>query len=224
MERADPISLLCGDHYLSKKRILVTGFEPFGGESLNPSQLLLEKLQRESLLLEDVQFELLPVSFENAAQVCLQYLREHSYDHVIQLGQAGGRKTICLERVALNWVESSRKDEVGFRPDGGSISENAPAAYLSKLNLNDVRDQLKSQGHHVTVSLSAGSFVCNYLYFKSQEFVQSKKLSTSVLFVHVPYLPEQAAGKAEGTPFMEFEAMYAGIRDLIEVLKKIPKV
>lgn len=208
---------------MSKKRILVTGFEPFGGESLNPSQLLLESLQRESSFLEDVQFELLPVSFEGAVQVCLQYLDKHSYDHVIQLGQAGGRKTICLERVALNWVESNRKDEEGFRPDGGLIFEGAPAAYLSKLNLNEIRDRLKSKGHQVTVSLSAGSFVCNYLYFKSQNFVQSKKLSTSILFVHVPYLPEQAEGKSEGTPSMEFEAMYAGIRDLIALLKKIPK-
>ncbi|MFS4461048.1 pyroglutamyl-peptidase I [Bdellovibrio sp. HCB2-146] len=208
---------------MSKKRILVTGFEPFGGESINPSQLLLEKLQRESLFLDDVQFELLPVSFEKAAVTCLQLLREHAYDHVIQLGQAGGRKTICLERVALNWVESKLQDEEGFSPDGGTISEKAPAAYLNNLDLNKLRDELKNRNHQVTVSLSAGSFVCNYLYFKSQEFVQNQKLATSVLFIHVPYLPEQANSKAEATPSMEFEAMYAGIRDLIVLLKKIPK-
>lgn len=220
MEQEVLTSQWFGELYLSKKRILITGFEPFGGESINPSQLLLENLQQESSFSADVDFQLLPVSFQKAAEKCLDLIEGNSYDLVIQLGQAGGRKSICLERVALNWMDA-QKDEAGFRPEGGLISSGAPSAYLSRLPLAEIANRLCQQGHDVSVSLSAGAFVCNYLYYKVSEYFEKTNARTQVLFVHVPYLPNQVEEKKEGTPSMDFVFMLAAVRALLLELKSL---
>ena len=112
--------------------VLITGFLPFLGEKLNPSELLLKSSEG----LSGVKTLRLPVSYKDAVRVLLAHLATNSYDVVVMLGQAGGRSKISLERIAVNWQESAYADEQGFHPAAGSkIDEAHPNAYFSTLPL-----------------------------------------------------------------------------------------
>jgi pyroglutamyl-peptidase len=202
---------------LSKKnKILITGFEPFGGESLNPSQILLEKLQQDSAFSAQADFALLPVSFAQAKPLLEKLLLHNTYDRVFHLGQAGGRTTVCLERVALNWMGGVR-DEAGFLPEDSAIDLLAPAAYISDLPLRALSQKLKGNGFPVSISLSAGAFLCNYVYFQSCQILEKQGRGAKALFIHVPYLPDQVKTKPE-KPSLEFDLMYESVTEIISDL------
>jgi pyroglutamyl-peptidase len=203
----------------SGKKILITGFEPFGGESLNPSQILLEKLQRDSAFLAQADFALLPVAFAEAKPKIQNLLLHNAYDRVFLLGQAGGRETVCLEQVALNWMGGVR-DEGGFLPEDGTIELLAPAAYISDLPLRALSKKLKDKGFPVSLSLSAGAFLCNFVYFLSCQILEKQGRGAKALFVHVPYLPEQVAAKPEKAS-LDFDLMYKSVCEILTEL--IPK-
>lgn len=203
----------------SSKKILITGFEPFGGESLNPSQILLEKLQQDSAFSAQADFALLPVSFAEAKPKIQNLLLHNTYDRVFLLGQAGGRETVCLERVALNWMGGVR-DEAGFLPEDSAIEPLAPAAYISDLPLRALAKKLKSEELPVSVSLSAGAFLCNFVYFHSCLILEKQARGAKSLFVHVPYLPEQVHAKP-GKASLELELMYKSVCEILTEL--IPK-
>lgn len=197
----------------SGKKILITGFEPFGGESLNPSQILLEKLQRDSAFSAQADFALLPVSFADAKPKLQDLLLHNTYDRVFLLGQAGGRETVCLERVALNWMGGVR-DEAGFLPEDGAIEPLAPAAYISDLPLRPLADKLKGEGFPVSVSLTAGAFLCNFVYFTACQILEKQGRGARALFVHVPYLPEQVQAKPEKAS-LDLELMYSSVCEIL---------
>jgi pyroglutamyl-peptidase len=200
----------------NSKKILITGFEPFGGESLNPSQILLEKLQQDSAFSAQADFALLPVSFLAAKPQLEKLLLHNTYDRVVLLGQAGGRETVCLEQVALNWMGGVR-DEAGFLPEDSAIEPLAPAAYISDLPLRALSMKLKEQGFPVSVSLTAGAFLCNFVYFHSCRILETQGRGAKALFVHVPYLPEQVLGKP-GKPSLDFELMYKSVSEILTEL------
>jgi len=195
----------------SSKKILVTGFAPFGGEKLNPSGLLLPMLSESA----DVEVALLPVTFAGAFVELEHKLKEQNYDFVICLGQAGGRAEVNLERVAINMIDASIADESGAILQEAVIEERAPAAHLTPIALRKLCEDLQKLGHRVQVSNSAGLFVCNYVYFRLLDWISVQRLSTQALFVHLPYLPEQISSKAEGTPSMDILQMKSCILDLL---------
>ena len=203
----------------SDKKILITGFEPFGGESLNPSQILLEKLQQDSAFSARADFALLPVSFGTVKSQIQSLLLHNSYERVFHLGQAGDRETVCLELVALNWMGGVR-DEAGFLPKDGAIEPLAPAAYISELPLKALSKRLKDEGFPVSVSLSAGAFLCNFVYFQSCQILEKKGQGAKALFIHVPYLPEQIQAKP-GKASLEFDLMYKSVCEILSEL--VPK-
>lgn len=200
----------------SGKKILITGFEPFGGESLNPSQILLEKLQRDSAFLGRADFALLPVSFVDAKPKLEEILLHNTYNRVFLLGQAGGRATVCLEQVALNWMGGVR-DEAGYLPEDGAIEALAPAAYISDLPLRALAEKLKGEGFPVSVSLTAGAFLCNFVYFTACQILEKQGRGARALFVHVPYLPEQVQAKPEKAS-LDLELMYSSICEIFKRL------
>ncbi len=217
MEHAVPILSCDGRPALnrSQRRILVTGFQPFGGESCNPSEILLQSLKGDLAFNSQVEFLLLPVSFKESVEVLENAMLHNHFDAVFLLGQAGGRKSLSLERVALNWCEAKSADEVGFTPRAGGIVEVGPAAYFSSLPLDEWKAKLEAQGIPAEVSLSAGGFVCNHLYFWAQHLVKRREASTEVLFIHVPYLPDQVIEKP-GQPSMELSVMLEGVKCLLQ--------
>ncbi|UXR63736.1 pyroglutamyl-peptidase I [Bdellovibrio bacteriovorus] len=197
---------------MKHKKVLITGFLPFLGESLNPSQILLENIKRDLSLQDQIDTLLLPVSFQQAGALLLQQLKQGRYDVVLMLGQAGGRKRISLEQVALNWIETEKPDEDGFTPQRGPIASQSESAYFTALPLPQWQKLLEDQQIPAEISLSAGGYVCNHIYFQVSAAIHQQGLATQACFIHVPYLPEQTVGKATGTPAMELDQMEKGIR------------
>ena len=195
-------------------RILVTGFPPFNNETINPSEILIAELAKDFSTTELTTL-LLPVSYERAFATLQEHLKTNHYKMILMLGQAGGREKISLERVALNWCESGA-DEDGKKPEVGPIIPNASTAHIADFFPTEWQEDL-SKVAPTAVSSTAGTFVCNNLYFK---VLNEYKNKLNVLFVHVPYLPEQTLHKP-GAPSMPLEDQKAVIKNLILKLQTI---
>lgn len=189
-------------------KILISGFKPFLGESLNPSERLVQKIQKKYSTLSTI---VLPVEFESAFKYLKNKIQETSPDIVIMLGQAAGRKNICLEKIALNWRQSIQPDESGYIPETTFIQSDRELATMTHFPVDVVAQQLKKQGHPIEISFSAGTYVCNDLYFKTlTEFPNIKSI-----FIHVPLLPEQQK-ENDDRPAMEFDLMLKVIESVLE--------
>lgn len=131
------------------------------------------------------------------------------------LGQAGGRSTVCLERVALNWIETSYADEEGRLPPTGRIEPQGEAAFFSDLPLEEWKEKLGVLNLPVTISLNAGGYVCNALYFSASRALAQEGRPLHLCFIHVPYLPEQTIDK-KNVVAMEFEKMQEVLKNIIK--------
>jgi pyroglutamyl-peptidase len=191
------------------KKILLTGFEPFRNEPINPSQELARAFAKTCDTL------VLPVSYDRAWKILRAQLAERDYDFILMLGQAGDRKNICLERVAINLQDTETPDEDGIVRVQSKISEAGPDAFMNPLSLRALSQALQRLKLPVEVSFTAGAFVCNSIYYQSFLFLKESGRQTPVLFVHVPYLPEQTLGKAEGTPSLSLDLMRETISALL---------
>lgn len=166
------------------KKILVTGFKPFLGEPINPSEKLANKL---SQIFDNVESIILPVEFRRSFEILDEKINSSNPDCLVMIGQAAGRKNICLEKVGLNWVQTERADESGFIPQSGKILPNVELALMTRFPVDQTFLELKKLVHPVEISFSAGTFVCNDLYFR----VLNEYKTRPSIFVHVPLLPEQ---------------------------------
>ncbi|WP_415061380.1 pyroglutamyl-peptidase I [Bdellovibrio sp.] len=200
---------------IKSSRILVTGFRPFQGESINPSEILLEWIKKDFSVKHGVDTLLLPVSFNQGPLVLLEQLSIKSYDVILLLGQAGGRSKVSLERVALNWIETEKPDEDQHTPQQGVIEEGVEPALFSHLPLSEWKEQIVKMNLPLEVSLSAGGYVCNYVYFQALRHIQKNQLSSKACFIHVPYLPEQVVDKGNA-PSLDLETMKNILRLILE--------
>lgn len=199
-------------HTHSMKRLLITGFEPFGDQPINPAQMLVEELAKNDPSLTPL---ILPVQFELAYQDLKAFIKEQkAFDIILMLGQAGGRSQICLERVAHNWMENKTADRRNPQISARNIFENSPDALMTLLPVEKIRDHVNTTiaGSLVSVSLSAGAYVCNDLYYRS--LTENSPSNIPTLFIHVPYLPEQVL-TAPTTPSMDFEKQLEVLRQII---------
>lgn len=198
-------------------KFLVTGFEPFLGEEINPSQLLALELTQMSLHQPnglEVQSLILPVEYEKSFSILEQELLKQNYDFILMLGQAAGRDSICLEKVALNLADAAHADSAGVLRRDQKIFESEEEAYFSSLPLRQMSQSLSLQGHRVRVSTTAGTYVCNDLYYRCFLWQEQQKTTTDILFVHVPYELSQVAEKP-GVFAMSFDEMQKTLQALI---------
>lgn len=195
--------------------ILLTGFEPFGGERLNPSREIVLALDGEPLAGHRIVGAILPVAFASTQALLEALLDEHRPRLVLALGQAGGRGEISLERVAVNLVDARIADNDGLQPIDEAAVADAPGAYFSTLPLKAMQAHLRDLGIPAALSLSAGSFVCNQTFFVLAHLLATRWPGVRGGFVHVPWLPEQAA-RHPGQPSMALETMLAGVRAALE--------
>lgn len=196
------------------KSVLVTGFGPFQGESLNPSGELLERLK------DNYQTLVLPVAFEKSWAELESYLQVNSeVQMLVALGQAGGRTKIGLERIAVNLMDSEVADESGALMRSQAIENGGPEAFLSKLPL---RDWVQGGSGYLEISNSAGLFVCNSVYYRAQKFLRAR--GGEALFVHLPYQLEQLAGKPAGTPGLSLQEMELTIRYLLDQVQSLLRI
>jgi pyroglutamyl-peptidase len=172
-------------------RILVTGFEPFGGQSLNPSWEVARALRGLTLEGAQVTAVQLPCVFAQALPVLQQALAQHRPDIVLALGQAEGRCDFSVERVAINVMDARIPDNAGAQPIDVPVIAGGPAAYFSTLPIKSLVAGLRAAGFPASVSQTAGTFVCNQVFYALQHTLAGLGVHSG--FVHLPLLPEQAA-------------------------------
>lgn len=174
-------------------KVLLTGFEPFGGETINPSWEMVKAVQAPAgMQLEKM---LLPVSFRKAPALIEEKIKSFRPDVILSLGQAGGREGISLERIAVNLADARIADNDGFQPRDEALQAAGPAAYFSTLPLRRMEAVLQAAGLPASLSNTAGLYVCNAVFYTAARLAENLKPAPRAGFVHVPYLPEQASGK-----------------------------
>ena len=194
-------------------KALVTGFDPFGGESENPSQQIAQTLHGEVIAAHRIVGAILPTQFGAAPAVLEKLIARHRPALVLALGQAGGRDGISLERVAVNLIDARIPDNTGAQPVDVCIVDNAANAYFSTLPVKAMLQRLRAAGVPAALSQTAGTFVCNQVFYALMHALRRRRARGG--FVHVPYLPEQAARHA-GTPSMPLDAMVGAVRLCLE--------
>ena len=171
-------------------KVLVTGFEPFGGSEVNSSWETAVRVGQ--LAPKDVCMEtlLLPVSFMRAGKKIREALREKRPDVLVMLGQRGKGESIDIERIAINMMDASSPDNEGYHPQEQTIVEWGEAAYFSNLPVKTLRDALLHRGIPARVSNSAGLYVCNSTYYNALNEIYEQGLPTKALFIHLPIISE----------------------------------
>lgn len=189
--------------------VLVTGFEPFGGEQVNPSALAAQALDGRVVEGRRVVAVVLPCVFGAATLALERAIEETDPELVLCVGQAGGRAALSLERVAINVDDAPIADNAGARPVDRPIAEDGPAAYFSTLPIKAVAAALRAAGLPAEVSQTAGTFVCNHVFYGLMRALAARP-GVRGGFVHVPLLPEQAA-RSGGAPSLPLERIVRGL-------------
>ena len=190
-------------------KILVTGFEPFGGDIVNSSQEAVRALSCEEFDLVEVVTRILPVSFRRSGKAICEYVDEIEPDVVIMLGQSGPSDCIKIERVALNLMDSVNGDNDGYTPDEKIICPDAPRAYFTLLPVKKLRDCLIQTGIPAKTSSSAGLYVCNATYFAALHHIATTGRKTKAIFIHLPKISDE----------WSTERMKTGIEEVMITLK-----
>lgn len=176
--------------------ILLTGFEPFGGEQSNPSWQAVQQLNGYQLD-DEVQIVSRQLScvFEKSQQELKTAIEELKPVLVLALGQAGGRTDLCFEKVAINFIDARIADNAGQQPLDKPVVSDGPTAYFTTLPVKAMVNSLKHQGIPASVSYTAGTYVCNTVFYTlMHQLKDTPKVRAG--FLHIPYAPEQAIGKA----------------------------
>lgn len=200
-----------------KKKLLLTGFDPFGGETVNPAFEAIRLLPEELAGFEIWKLEI-PTEFIRSSEVLTQAVRERKPDVVICVGQAGGRAAVTPERVAINLMDARIPDNAGLCPVEQPIVPNGPAAYFSTLPLREMVEKIRQAGLPAELSNTAGTYVCNRLFYSLMHLTAQEYPQMRGGFVHVPYAVQQLAGKPAGTPAMRLEDIARALRCCIKAL------
>jgi len=195
--------------------VVLTGFEPFGGERVNPSRELVRALDGETVNGHRVVGAILPVAFGSTMPMLEALLETHRPALALATGQAGGRSELAIERVAANLIDARMADADGRQPIDLPVVAEAPAAYFSTLPVKAMLARLRALGIPAALSQSAGLYVCNQTFFALAHLVATRYRGVRAGFIHVPWLPEQAA-RHHGEPSMALETMVAGVRAALE--------
>ncbi len=175
--------------------ILLTGFQPFGGEALNPSWQVAQALAGASVGGATVQALQLPCVFGEARAQLTAALRRLQPELVVCLGQAGGRTAIGVERVAINVDDAPMPDNQGQQPIDTPIEPRGPSAYFSTLPIKAMVTALQQAGYPATVSQTAGTYVCNHVFYGLMHALR-RRPGARAGFIHLPYVPGQLGALA----------------------------
>jgi len=169
-------------------KLLLTGFEPFGDHSENPSRLIVRRLAAEGVAGIELFTEELPTVFGEAGRKVEDLLDRHRPDLLLMLGVAGSRTVISVERIGLNFDDTARPDNAGRAAEAKVIREGGPLARMASLPLAPMRDAIAGAGLPVEISNHAGTYVCNHVLYAALHHVEERGLATRVGFLHVPQI------------------------------------
>ena len=193
------------------RKLLITGFDPFGGETVNPA---LEAVKNLPDFVGDFALckLMIPTIFGEAPRAVLKKAEEWQPDLILCVGQAGGRSAVTPERIAVNIRDARIPDNAGNQPRGEFVDPQGPAAYFSTLPVEAMAQAIRDAGVDATVSNSAGAFVCNDVLYSLLHHYDGT--AVRVGFIHVPYLPEQ------GAPSMELDQIVRALEAAIGLITK----
>ena len=191
-------------------KVLLTGFEPFGTATSNPSGEIVKQIIGDNIVTA-----ILPVTYAQSAERLLSLINQHNPDVVLCLGQAEGRTQITPEKVAINLDDARLADNEGVLRNDVKILDNGPDSYFTTLPIKEMVDAAKAAGVPASVSLSAGAFLCNHVFYVAQNKFAGTKVRSG--FVHVPLMDSQAP-EFPGMPTMPLDQMVTAVRAMLEVL------
>lgn len=198
-------------------KILITGFDPFGGETVNPAYEAVKLLPDTIAGAEIIKLEV-PTRFHRAGAVLEDAMQRHKPDAVICVGQAGGRAAITPEKVAINLMDGRIPDNAGYQPVDAPIREDGETAYFTSLPVKAMVQRMRDAGIPAAVSYTAGTYVCNYLLYTLLYLIDKKYPNVRGGFIHVPYAMEQVINKPLGTPSMDLRQIARGLETAVEAV------
>lgn len=197
-------------------KLLLTAFEPFGGENVNPA-LEAVNLVKDRIEYIDIVKLTVPVEFNRSIDVVSKKITEMQPDFVLCVGQAGGRSAITPERAAINIDDARIEDNVGNKPVDEVIFADGETAYFSTLPIKAMVNEIKKAGIPANVSNTAGTYVCNHLMYGVLYTLRKEGRGAKGGFVHVPYIPEQVLDKPD-KPSMSLENIVKGLEAAIKAI------
>jgi pyroglutamyl-peptidase len=198
-----------------ERNILLTGFEAFGDTEKNPTAEIVRLLDGTSVGDHRVSGIALPVTAAGAPEALSEAISLHDPGLVVSLGLAGGRSMLALERVAINVLDFPIPDNDGLEPSDEPVVEYGPAAYFATLPIKAILAAWREAGLPGYVSNTAGTYVCNQTFYNSLHLSQRHGYRAGL--VHVPYLPEQAAGIEGGAPSMALDLMMEAVEIALRI-------
>jgi pyroglutamyl-peptidase len=196
-------------------QVLVTGFEPFGGDAINPSALLAAQLGGSAIAGAAVAHEILPCAFAPLQARLHHIIAAHRPDLVIAFGLATGRAGISLERVAINVIDARIPDNEGDSPIDQPVVTDGPAAYFTTLPIKAAMTELQASSLPTEISQTAGTYVCNATFYGLMHLAATSFPGLRAGFVHLPCLPDMPAARA-GVPSLAMQDMHRAGRMIIE--------
>ena len=195
-------------------RVLITGFDKFGGESINPSSLCVNSLPN---VIDNIEIKkiTLPTVFKDSSRVLEENIDSFSPNIVICVGQAGGRSKITPERIAINIDDARIPDNIGNSPIDEAIQKDGENAYFSTLPIKAIVDELNKNNIPSAISNTAGTFVCNHIMYEALYLSSKKYPNIKAGFIHIPYIEEQVKDKSN-MPFMKKEEIIQALKIIIK--------
>ena len=172
-------------------KILLTGFEPFGGNATNVSSEVASTFSPHSIEGSEIVVAQLPVSFKRVEKILSQLIELHRPNVILMLGQAGKREKISIERIAINLMDTSMVDNDGFSPTDLPIIPNGEIAYFSTLPIKEIIAECRKENIDIVVSNSAGLYVCNCAFYNAIHLAHQKELDCKIGFIHLPKINDR---------------------------------
>nr|WP_300001713.1 pyroglutamyl-peptidase I [Tissierella sp.] len=200
-------------------KILITAFDPFGGETINPALEALKLMKDNIRGAEIIKLEI-PTVFKESIEKTVEAIKKEKPDVVLNLGQAGGREGITPERVAINIDDAGIPDNKGNQPIDETIYKDGKNAYFASIPVKAIVKKLKESGIPSSLSNTAGSFVCNHIMYGTLYNIQIINPEIRAGFIHVPFIKEQVEGlkDKEGKAYMELLDITKGLELAVEAI------
>lgn len=202
-------------------KVLITGFDPFGGEKINPAWEAVKALPDNIDGIEVVKLQI-PTVFKKSAKKLFENIDSVKPDVVICVGQAGGRYEFSVERVAINVDDGRIPDNDGYQPVDSPVFEDGENAYFSTLPIKAIAEEVKKVGIPSAVSNTAGTYVCNHIMYSLLYYLNKNNLNIKGGFIHVPFIPEQVIEK-KNTPYMELTRITKALEISIKAIRDYEK-
>lgn len=202
-------------------KVLITGFDPFGGEKINPAWEAVRALPDNIDGIEVVKLQI-PTVFKKSAKKLFENIDSVKPDVVICVGQAGGRYEFSVERVAINVDDGRIPDNDGYQPVDSPVFEDGENAYFSTLPIKAIVEEVKKAGIPAAVSNTAGTYVCNHIMYSLLYYLNKNNLNIKGGFIHVPFIPEQVVEK-KNTPYMELTRITKALEISIKAIRDYKK-